>query len=266
MPMTGPRPAARHAFAISARTRVLPAPAGALITDTRRPSVSTDSAAAAWSSRSPEPVPRRLRRVPRRPLLRPARARAARDPRRARPRRPRGSCAARSRPAPARPCAPPSTTARAWRSGRRRGGGTRCGRPRGPGRPAGRPGRAPPGTGPASNSERRIRSAVSSSSLAAASGSRPVRGRTRPRYLTRSARVHADFSCCASASARCAARAQREVPGTASRESPSAPRACVRLVCVGAVRVGVPDRRGNRRERDAERAREPVRPARVRLR
>ena len=37
----------------SARTRVLPDPAGALITDTRRPSVSTDSAAAAWSSRSP---------------------------------------------------------------------------------------------------------------------------------------------------------------------------------------------------------------------
>ncbi len=35
---------------------------------------------------------------------------------------------------------------------------------------------------------------------------------------------------------------------------------------VGAVRVGVPDRRGHRRERDAERAREPVRPARVRLR
>jgi hypothetical protein len=56
MPMTGPSPATRHARAISAMTRVLPAPAGALITDTRRPSASTDSAAAAWSSRSPEPV------------------------------------------------------------------------------------------------------------------------------------------------------------------------------------------------------------------
>jgi len=56
MPMTGPRPAFRHAFAISARTRVLPAPAGALITDTRRPSVRADRAAAAWSSRRPQPA------------------------------------------------------------------------------------------------------------------------------------------------------------------------------------------------------------------
>ena len=56
MPMTGPSPAAAQMRAISARTRVLPDPAGALITDTRRPSVSTASAAAAWSSRSPVPV------------------------------------------------------------------------------------------------------------------------------------------------------------------------------------------------------------------
>jgi hypothetical protein len=47
MPITGPSPAARQALATSASRRVLPAPAGALITDTRRPSVSTDSAAAA---------------------------------------------------------------------------------------------------------------------------------------------------------------------------------------------------------------------------
>ena len=39
--------------AASARTQVLPDPAGALITDTSRPSVSAASAAAAWSSRSP---------------------------------------------------------------------------------------------------------------------------------------------------------------------------------------------------------------------
>ena len=45
--------------------------------------------------------------------------------------------------------------------------------------------------------------------------------------------------------------------GTASCAAPAA---------LGAVRVGVPDRRGHRRERDAERPREPVRPARVRLR
>ena len=53
MPITGPSPAAVQARAASARTRVLPDPAGALITDTRWPSVRTDSAAAAWSSRSP---------------------------------------------------------------------------------------------------------------------------------------------------------------------------------------------------------------------
>ena len=53
MPITGPSPAAAQTRAASASTRVFPDPAGALITDTRLPSVSTDSAAAAWSSRSP---------------------------------------------------------------------------------------------------------------------------------------------------------------------------------------------------------------------
>ena len=115
MPTTGPRPAAVQARAISARTRVLPDPAGALITDTRRPSVSTDSAAAAWSSRSPDPVA--LAAPRRRPRHRPARARAARGRRRARARRPRGSCAARPAPAPARPCVLPWSAARGWRSG-----------------------------------------------------------------------------------------------------------------------------------------------------
>src|SRR5271169_1534197 len=52
MPITGPRPAAAQARAASASTRVLPDPAGALITETRLPSVRTDSAAAAWSSRN----------------------------------------------------------------------------------------------------------------------------------------------------------------------------------------------------------------------
>ena len=52
MPITAPPPAAQMR-AISARTRVLPEPAGALITDTSRPSARAASAAAAWSSRSP---------------------------------------------------------------------------------------------------------------------------------------------------------------------------------------------------------------------
>ena len=47
MPMTRPSPAAAHARPAAASTHVLPDPAGALITETRRPSVSTDSAAAA---------------------------------------------------------------------------------------------------------------------------------------------------------------------------------------------------------------------------
>src|ERR1017187_8938683 len=58
-----------------------------------------------------------------------------------------------------------------------------------------------------SNSPRRARSARLSSSAAAAAGSWPVRGRTRPRYLITSARVQALLSCWASATAFCAARA-----------------------------------------------------------
>ena len=53
MPMTRPSLAAAHALPAAASTQVLPDPAGALITETRRPSVSTARAAAAWSSRSP---------------------------------------------------------------------------------------------------------------------------------------------------------------------------------------------------------------------
>ena len=47
MPITGPSPADSQARPASASTRDLPDPAGALITDTRLPSVSTDSIAAA---------------------------------------------------------------------------------------------------------------------------------------------------------------------------------------------------------------------------
>jgi pimeloyl-ACP methyl ester carboxylesterase len=57
MPITGPSPADSQARAPSASTRVLPDPAGALMTDTRLPSVSTDRAAAAWSA---QPGPRAL--------------------------------------------------------------------------------------------------------------------------------------------------------------------------------------------------------------
>ena len=53
IPTTGPSPAAAHALPVSVSTWVLPDPAGALMTETRLPSVRTDSAAAAWSSRSP---------------------------------------------------------------------------------------------------------------------------------------------------------------------------------------------------------------------
>jgi hypothetical protein len=56
MPITGPSPAFAQIRAASASTRVFPDPAGALITDTSLPSVSADHAAAAWSSRSPDPV------------------------------------------------------------------------------------------------------------------------------------------------------------------------------------------------------------------
>jgi hypothetical protein len=47
IPTTGPRPAAAQTRAASVTTRVFPDPAGALITETRCPSVSTDSTAAA---------------------------------------------------------------------------------------------------------------------------------------------------------------------------------------------------------------------------
>ena len=72
-----------------------------------------------------------------------------------------------------------------------------------------------------SNSEPSARSARSRSSAAAWSGSLPDRGSTRPRYLTRSARVQVLFSCCASATACCAARLSRSSDGTVSGASPS---------------------------------------------
>ena len=92
IPTTGPSPAVVHARPVSVSTRVLPDPAGALMTDTRVPSVRTDSAAAAWSVAQPGSRARVLRR---RPRGRPARRRAAPGRRRARARPARGSGAAR---------------------------------------------------------------------------------------------------------------------------------------------------------------------------
>ena len=96
MPITGPSPAAAQARAASASTRVLPDPAGALITDTRWPSVSTDSAAAAWSSRSPvrvRCVVRVVRAAGQRVLqLRRVRAERARGLRAGHARRAAGAC------------------------------------------------------------------------------------------------------------------------------------------------------------------------------
>ncbi len=246
--------------AISARTRVLPDPAGALITDTSRPSARAASAAAAWSSRSP------LRRVlglapgARRARVRSARLRAARGRRRARARLARVPCAARRSRRPGRSSGFPWRAGRGWRSGCRRGAGRCCGRRRGASWPGPRRVRGLPGTGRA-----RTRSAGRGrpgprAGAAASAGSRPVRGRTRPRYLITSARVQADFSCCASATAFCAARASSSCAGT--RPGSCGPRGLRACAAAGA---GVPDRRRDRGQAHAEGARELVRPARVQL-
>ena len=129
---------------------------------------------------------------------------------------------ARRRRAPARRCVLRSPAARAWRSGCRRAAGRRCARPRAASCAAPRPARVPPGRRPARTPSASARSARSSSSAAAAAGSRPVRGRTRPRCLIRSARVNVLLSCCASASAFCAARASSSSGGPAI----AAPRGC----------------------------------------
>jgi hypothetical protein len=106
-----------------------------------------------------------------------------------------------------------------------------------------------------SNSDRSARSARSSSSAAAAAGSIPERGRTRPRYLITSARVQVLLSCCASATAFCAARASSSFV----RTGPSAPCGC-------AAGCAVPHRRRDGRQAHANCARELFRPARVQLR
>ena len=243
--------------AASASTRVFPDPAGALSTDTSRPSVSTASAAAAWSSRSP-------RRARARARLRVVRAAGQRvlEPRRVRAERVRGLRARHARRAVRarlrEPCALPWPAARASRTGCRRAAGRRCARRRAASCAAPRPASGASRQATGSNSEASARSARSSSSAAAAAGSMPVRGRTRPRYLITSARVHALFSCWASATAFCAARASSSSVGTAAVR---AARARAR-----AAAPAVPDRRRDRRQRDAEGARELVRPARVRLR
>ena len=110
-----------------------------------------------------------------------------------------------------------------------------------------------------SNSDRSARSARSSSRAAAAAGSLPVRGRTRPRYLIRSARVQVLFSCWASATAFCAAWLSSSSLTGPGRDR--AGRAGARLRS-----AAVPHRRRDRRQGHAEGARELVRPARVQLR
>ena len=177
--------------------------------------------------------------------------------------RPRGLGAVHARRAarraPARPCAVPWSAARAWRTARRRAAGRRCARRRAASWPAPRPAPAPPGRPPARTPTRSARSARSSSSAAAAAGSMPDRGSTRPRYLIRSARVQVLLSCCASATAFCAARRTSSWLGT----GPGSPGPRVRARVPAAV---VPHRRRDRRQAHAESARELVRPARVHLR
>ena len=80
---------------------------------------------------------------------RPARPRAAPGPRRAPARRPRGSCAARRRRAPARACALPGTAARAWRTALPRAAGRCCARRRAASCAAPRLAPAPAGRPPA---------------------------------------------------------------------------------------------------------------------
>ena len=111
-----------------------------------------------------------------------------------------------------------------------------------------------------SNSDRSARSARSSSRAAAAAGSMPDRGSTRPRYLIRSARVQVLLSCCASATAFCAARLTSSWLGTGPG-SPGAARARARISP-----AVVPHRRRDRRQAHAEGAHERGRPARVQLR
>ena len=251
MPMTGPSPAAAQARASSASTRVLPDPAGR-VDHRHAPAVGqhrqrrrglvlaqprTPCAAVVHASRA-----------------RPASASSSRA--RSAPSARAASRAGQARralgAAPARPCAPPSPAARGWRTARRRAAGRRCARRRAAGRAEPRPARAPPGTAPA-----RTPSAAPGPpgppAARRAAGSRPVRGSTRPRYLTRSARVQVLFSCCASATRLLRGAGQLQLVRDRARASRARARAS------RAVRV--PHRRRDRRERDAERARELVRPA-----
>ena len=254
--------------AASARTRVFPDPAGALSTETSRPSVRTASAAAAWSSRSPLPRARILR-VAR--VLRLARVARVRVPVSA------SSSRAGSAPSACAACAR-GHARRAVRAGlrdhalfhgqlrARRVPGTAvplvdAAPVRAPqaGRQLGQLGCLQAGHRLKLRSQRPVRPGPP-----AARRPRPgpgrSRGRTRPRYLTTSARVHALLSCCASATAFCAARAS----SSSEREpGPARPR-----VARAAARRLWPCQTDGATERQAhaERARELVRPARVRLR
>jgi hypothetical protein len=117
--------------------------------------------------------------------------------------------------------------------------------------------RGPPHAGGSAGGPDLARSARSSSRAAAAAGSRPERGSTRPRYLITSARVQVLFSCWASATAFCAARAS--LRGAAGRARPGLACACLRV-------PAVPYRWRDRRQAHAERVRELVCPPCVGLR
>ena len=104
-----------------------------------------------------------------------------------------------------------------------------------------------------SNRERSARPAKSSSRAAAAAGAMPVLGSTRPRYMIRSARIQVLFSRWASATAFCTARAS-----SSGRFRASGARG--RVSC-----AVMPHRRRDRRQRDAGRARELVRPSLMQL-
>ena len=141
----------------------------------------------------------------------------------------------------------------------RRAAGRCCARPRAASCAAPRPAPALPGRPPA----RTPTAAPGRRDLRAGRRPRPAslpdRGSTRPRYLIRSARVQVLFSCWASATAFCAARvSSSSLTGT----GPGSRGPRVR----GPAAAAVPHRRRDRRQRDAERARELVRPARVQLR
>ena len=173
MPITGPSPAAAQIRAASASTRVFPDPAGALITDTRWPSVSADQRGSGLVRAQPGLRARRVR------VLRTAgqclfqcggvgaeRVRGLRA----------GQARRAARAGLRDSCALPGSAARGWRTARRRAAGRRCARRRAASCAGSATGSGASRQITGSNSDRSARSARSSSRAAAAAGSRPKRG------------------------------------------------------------------------------------------